>query len=222
MATYREAVSKVINVFKMNNKDDKPSSRFILQLIKDTLSVLIAQKWLDRSILSETNLYTIIPCFEFTKVETKDCPSIDFRLCNTLMKSTKPLPKLVFSRLGASIKNVVSLDGNFTFTFLDEAQHRRNSKRQHSLKNEVYVYLGSDNHLYIPDQEIYSIDLTVLTLNPEDACSECLKKDCKSNWDYELVISDKLLDAVYGQVYQTLGITRQIRADENPNNIAGA
>jgi len=223
MTTYKEIVSKVINTLKLNNKDEHISRRFVLKVLQDTTSQLISQKWMDRTILNETNLYSYIPCFEFKKIDTKDCPSIEFRLCKTLMKSKKPLPKLIFSRLGASIKEIVSLDGNYKFILVDESQYRRNKKRQYQIKDEVYIYIGSDMHLYIPDHEIYSVDLNVLTLKTEEIskCSSCSDTKCKSNWDFEFKCPDKLLDTVFNQTLQVLGITRQIREDQNPNDVAG-
>ena len=223
MATNREVVSKLVNVFKYNNKDDRKSRRFLLRILKDTATQLISQKWLDRTILSEANLYTTINCLEFKQITVKECPSVEFRMCDVLMKSVKPLPKLVFSRLGASIKQIVSLDGNFKFTLVDESQYRRNRKRQYKLKDEVYIYLGSDNHLYIPDQEIYSVDLTVLTVHPEDAqdCSECNDEKCKSFWSFPFIVPDKLLDVVFDRALQVLGMSASVRADENPNNQIG-
>ena len=100
-------------------------------------------------------------------------------------------------------------------------QYRRNKKRQYSLKNEVYIYLGADNHLYIPDHEIFSVDLTVLTTKPEDAdeCSSCKEKNCESKWTAQYVCPDKMINAVFDLTLQTMGINRQIREDSNPNNV---
>lgn len=223
--TNGEITSEIVNILKTNNKDNRLSRRFILKVLKDTSAFLISQKWGDRSILSETSLYSYIPCFEFEKIETKDCPSLEFRLCKILMKSKKPLPKLIFSRLGSSVKDIVSLDGDFLFTYVDEQQYRRNKKRQHKLKNEVYIYLGTDNHLYIPNQEIYSLDLTVLTIEPEEAdeCSACTEKDnCKDAWNSPFVVADKLLEAVKDIVLNRLGMTRQIQSDPNLNGSENA
>jgi hypothetical protein len=194
-------------------------------MLEKTATYLISQRYGERSLLAEMNLYSYIPCFEFEKVESKKCDIAEFRLCNTLMKSKKPLPKLVFSRLGSSIRDIVSLDGNFRFTFVDEVQYRRNKKRQHSLKNEVYIYLGADNHLYIPDHEIFSVDLTVLTTKPEDVdeCSSCSdeKNKCESFWLKNFICPDKMINIVFSDVLQTMGLSRQIREDENPDNRAG-
>ena len=224
MPTNRDIVSKVINAFKLNNRDDHGSRRFILRVLQDTTIQLLSQKWLDRTILSEMNLYTFLPCFEFKKIDIKECSNVEFRMCNTLMKSKKPLPRLVFSRLGASVKEIVSLDGNYRFVFIDKGQYQRNKKRQYSINDEVYVYLDSDNHLYIPDEEIWSLDLTILTPTPEevDECSSCTDNKCKSKWDAQFIVSDKLLDVVFNQTLQVLGLSRQIREDQNPNNVSGS
>jgi hypothetical protein len=130
--TYREAVSKCINTLKLNNKDEHVSRRYVLRLLQDTAQVLLSQRLLDRTIGQDMNLYTHIPCFEFEQIDTKKCQLIEFKMCNTLMKSKKPLPKLVFSRLGASIKDIVALDGNYRFTMIDKAQYQRNKKRKYS------------------------------------------------------------------------------------------
>ena len=141
------------------------------------------------------------------------------------MKSKKPLPKLIFSKLGSSIRDIVSLDGEFTFTYVDESQYRRNKKRKYSLDNDVYLYLGSDNHLYIPDQEIFSLDLTVLTLdtvNAEDA-SGCKEKDsCRNYWNAEFIHPQKLIEAIKDLAMTRLGIARNITEDQSPNGIENA
>lgn len=217
-----EFASQISGILKSNNKDNRIPKRLILSIGKDSASFLIAQKLLDRTITNETSLYSKIECFEFETIDAKRCPSVEFRMCRTLMKSIKPLPKLVFSRLGASIKEAVSLDGLFTFSFVDEAQYRRNRKRQGQLKNQIFIYLGSDNHLYIPDREIYSLDITVLTTDTDDIedCSSCSEKDeCKNKWDEKFVCPDKLIEAVKDMTLQRLSMTRQLAEDSNFNGI---
>ncbi len=224
MITNLEFVSQIAGILKTNNKDNRIPKRMILAIGKDVATFLVAQKLLDRTITQETNLYSNISCFEFEKIEAKRCPSIEFRMCSTLMKSIKPLPKLVFSRLGASIKEVVALDGNFVFSFVDEAQYRRNKKRNQQLKNQIFIYLGTDGHLYIPDKEIYSLDLTLLTLDNITAknCSSCEENDnCSNSWEYEFICPDKLLETVKDITLQKLSMTRNIIEDTNLNGVEG-
>ena len=222
--TNLEFVSQISGILKSNNKDNKIPKRLILKVGQDASTFLIAQKLMDRTISSETNLFTTIPCFEFEQIESKNCPSIEFRMCKTLMKSKEPLPKLVFSRLGASIRDIVALDGEFVFTFVDETQYRRNKKRQHQLKDQVFVYLGTDNHLYIPDREILSLDLTILTIDTIEAerVSQCNEKNCRSYWDYEFIVASRLIEAVKDMTLQKLSITRNLQEDSNPNSVENA
>lgn len=217
-----DIVSQMTNTLKTLNKDNRFSRRYILRTLQDVASFLISQKWGERGLLSETSLYTDIPCFEFKKIDVKDCPSLEFRMCKTLMKSKKPLPKLIFSRIGSSIKNIVSLDGDFTFSLVDDNQYRRNKNRRYKVNNEVFVYLGSDNHLYIPDVEIYSVDLTILTLDSinSEGCSECKEKNkCGSYWDKEFIAPSKLIESIKNIALQRLGASRQIIEDQNANGI---
>ena len=217
--TNREIVDKAYNAYKFNNKDEAISRRFILKVFRDTAKWLISQKLLDRTLYKELNLYSTLSCFAFKKEDVVKCPIIEFRRCKTLMKSKKPLPELIFSRYGASIKNIVSLDGEYEFVLTTAEQYRRNQKRSVKSK-DIYIYLGEDNHLYIPDHEILMLDLTILTIKTDEVeeCSECSDLDCeKSGWDFEFIIPYKLLDPLYKDVLQTLGVTRQILEDQNPN-----
>jgi hypothetical protein len=219
-----EAVNIITNSLKLNNRDDHVPGRYILRVLKNTATFLISQKWAERSIIGDLNLYTQIPCFEFESIDTRECNNVEFRRCDILMKSKCKLPKLIFSRLGASVKEIVSLDGSYRFVFLDKGQYQRNKNRRYSIEDEVYIYLDVDNYLYIPDHEIYTVDLTILTQNPEEAdeCSSCKKDECKkSNWEYEFIVPDKLVSTVLSEVLKLLGMSRQITEDNNPNNVPG-
>lgn len=222
--TNLEFVSQITGILKSNNKDNRIPKRLILKIGQDAATFLIAQKLMDRTLSSETQLFTTIPCFEFEQIESKRCPSIEFKMCKVLMKSKEPLPKLVFSRLGASVRDIVSLDGEFNFTFVDETQYRRNKKRQQTLKDQVFIYLGTDNHLYIPDREIHSLDLTVLTPDTiaAEECSQCKEKNCDSYWSYPFIVPSRLIEAVKDMVLQRLQMTRTLVEDQVPNNIEGA
>jgi len=221
--TYKEAVSKVVNELRLNNKDNHRSRRFILKTLQDNANTLISQKLLERTITQDLNLYSTIECFEFEKQEVKKCPIIEFRRCDVLMKSKKPLPELIFSRLGSSIKNVTSVDGNYKFTLVDKIQYQRNKKRKYKLKEEVFIYLDNDMHVYIPDEEIYSVDLDIITPKTEelDECSACKKPNCKSNWEYEFICPTKLISTVFQMTLQELGVNKQIIEDQNINNVEG-
>ncbi len=220
-----EAVSKVINSFKFLNKDERISKRYVLRLLRDASKNLISQKLLDRTISEESNLYSKIDCFEFQEVEIVSCPIIEFRRCNTLMKSKKPLPELVFSRNGSSIKEITSLD-DFTEVYLTTPeQYRKDRKRQYYASEDTYLYVDIDNYAYIVDKPIQAVNIVVLTMKTDEVeeASACSKdSSCKSGWDYNFIVPDKLEETVFKEVLQILaGTYAARREDENPNNLVG-
>lgn len=221
-----EAVSKVINSFKFLNKDERISKRYILRLLRDASKNLISQKLLDRTISEESNLYSKIECFEFEKVNIVSCPIIEFRKCTTLMKSKKPLPELVFSRNGSSIKEVTSVDDLTEIYLTTPDQYRRDRKRKYYSSEDTYLYIDTDNYAYIVDKPVYAVNITVLTMKTDEieeasSCSE--EVSCKSGWSYDFIVPDKLQDTVFKEVLQILSNPYSARrADQNPNNVEGA
>jgi hypothetical protein len=220
-----EAVSKVINSFKFLNKDERISKRYVLRLLRDASKNLISQKLLDRTISEESNLYTIIPCFEFKEVDIVSCPIIEFRKCEILMKSKKPLPELVFSRHGSSIKEITSLDDLTEIYLTTPDQYRRDRKRQYYSKEDTYLYIDADNYAYIVDKPILAVNMIILTMKTDEvyevsACSD--NNLCKSGWDYEFIVPDKLEETVFKEVLQILSSTYAARReDQNPNSVEG-
>lgn len=216
-----EFVSKVINSLRYLTKDDRISRRYVLQVLKDRARNLIAQKLGERTILDELNLFTEIKCFEFEQIEVINCSIASFRTCNILMKSKKKLPELIYSRLGASIKSITSIDNSIDFTLVTEEQYRRNKKRKYTYGADNSIYLGADGHLYIPDQEVLAVNIVALTMNPEDAeeCSECSNNKCQSGWDVDFIVPSKLEDVVFKEALQIITMTKQLPEDPNPNNV---
>lgn len=219
--TFAGAVARVTNSLKLLNKDSRISRRFVLRVIRDILTTYTSQRMGERSLGNDYNLYSQIDCFEFEREDVVNCPIVEFRRCNILMKSKKPLPKLIYSRLGSSLKTVTSIDDNNEFLIVDRQQYRRNQKRKYNL-NETQVFLDENGYLYIPDKEILSVNPMFLTLETEkiDELCGCKEKPCKSGWEYELKIADKLIEPVFSQALQIVAATYGATiADSNPNGI---
>jgi len=218
---FREITSRVIGELRLNNVDEHVPRRLILNILKSKARTFLAQKLDDRTLTQETDLYTQINCFEFQKDEIIKCPILEFRRCKTLMKSKKPLPDLIQGRYGGMIKDALSIDDFTEITVTNPQQYRRNIKRKYQLNNTVYIYVASDGYAYIPDREILAVNLLVLTVDTEkvdeiSGCPEC--DQCKSAWDYNFIISDKLEKGVIDDTLRELIQTyKQIMPDENPN-----
>lgn len=215
-----EAVSLVENTLKSLNKDVFIPRRYILSVLNNISRTYIAQRLQERTINNESNLYSEIRCVEFEQIEAVKCPIIEFRRCSILMKSKKPLPEVIYSRLGAGIKEVTSIDGEHEFKIVTEDQYRRSKKRKYSF-DETSIYLGTDKHLYIPDEQVMMVDITILTLNTEDIdeCSSCSDNKCEDAWDSEFIAPNKLETLIIDKAIQTISLSKQIQPDVNSNGI---
>lgn len=221
---YNEATSKVINSLRGLSIDGRIPKRYVLSILRGISKSLISQKLLDRSLDNDSNLYSLIPCFELKKVSVIDCPIISFRLCKTLMRSKKPLPELIFSRLGASIKEITSIDGSSRILLTSLEKYRRDQNRKYKVKNQIYAYIDGEGYLYIPDHEIYTVNVLLITMETEklNNLSGCKPTDCKSGWLNEFIVPDKLEETVFKEAINILvGTYKQIRPDGNPNGIEG-
>src|SRR5690606_14916077 len=118
------------------------SRRYILNIGRDKARTYMSQKLLDRTLYREAQLLTHIPCFPMKDVSMKSCPHIEFRRCESLVVSKNPLPELLYSRYGASILRVYSLDDSVEFQY----------SSIHSITTELNrEYAGKIPKYYIKD-----------------------------------------------------------------------
>jgi hypothetical protein len=148
------------------------------------------------------------------------CPFVELKNCRMLMRSRKTLPKLAWSRYGASVLSVTALDDQLAFYPTTLLKSGIQSKRAFGHVKQ-YVYYVLDDYLYIPDVYIEAVNVVALALDRDEA--ECRKgcgcaDRCKSYWEYEFVCPDKLSEFVIRETLQeVLGGRMQIPVDENPN-----
>lgn len=216
--TNGEITSRVINTFKALSKDTRLSRRYVLKTLQDKSKFYISQKLADKSLFREMNLYKALDCFEMEKIDVYKCDIIEFRSCKQLMKSKKKLPDLIFSKYGSSVLEVTSLDGEYLFKPITSAQYRMNKQRAGNNIDNQFFYI-KDNYLYIPDSEVKVVSLSLITLELYDLeqCSSCSQDKCKSAWNFEFIVPDKLLEVVISETLKEISINRQIQEDQNPN-----
>lgn len=218
--TNSEIVSRVRNGLNSISKDDRISRRYILHVAKQKATFLISQKLGDRSLFREDNLYKTVDCFEMEPVDVVRCEILEFRRCKSIMKSKCKLPKLIYSRYGNSLKEVITADGEKEFKPITPSQYRRDNNRLE--KPEYIYYYVKDDYLYLLDTEIELVSLYLISMNLDYLEEGCGCKDkseeCKSLWDYEFNVPDKLEEAIVGETIKEVAMVKQIPRDENPNS----
>lgn len=215
--TNKDLTSRIQTLLKGTSKDGRISNRLILKTAESKAKFLISQKLNDRSLYREQNLYQIISCIELIEQDIIRCPIIEFKSCRSLKRSKLKLPELIHSKYGSSLKEVLALDGQFSFEPITPAQYRLNKSRTLKVKKD-YFYV-QDGYLYLPDSDVEMVSIVVLTtdLYELEQCSSCSKEKCKSAWDFEFICPDKLLEVVIQETIKELSLNKQIREDVNPN-----
>lgn len=215
--TSAEFVSRIINDLNSLDKDSRISKRYILHVGRQKAEFYISQKLNDRSIYRELNLYQTVNCFELNNIEVVKCDVIEFRRARSIMKSKNKLPKLIYSKYGDSLKEVSTLDGEVEFKATTPSQYRRDNSRKE--KSDSIKYYVKDGYLYLLDTDIQIVDLYVLTTETEkiSLISNCSEECCKSLWDYEFIVPDKLKEVIIMETLKEVSSKKQIPADENPN-----
>ena len=213
-----EAVSTIINQLKYLNKDEHISRRFILSKLRENAKNLIAQKLRDRSLYREDSLESWIDCLQMERIEGVKCDIVEFKSCKEVMRSVKQLPDIIYSKYGAAITKVYSIDGESEYDYTTLRQYSNNKRRKNYGQKFFYI---KNNYLYLPDSTTERVNLPVITLETEkipqlSGCGNT--NECKSVWEYEFIGSDKLQKAVIDMtIMELLQSHRQIIPDEQPN-----
>jgi len=212
----KELVSRVRQGLNSLNKDSKIPRRYILGVATDIAIFLMAQKFRDRSLFREGNLYRSVDCFELVSIDKYSCDIVEFRSSTNVMKSKKKLPKLVYSRYGSSLKEVTNIDASMDFKKTTPSKYRRDKRRQ-GYKSE-YVFYEKDGYLYLPDTEVSRVALYLYTPNEYDLLkSSSCNKECLNPWELEFICSSKLTNVVLAETIKEVSLRLQIPRDENPN-----
>lgn len=215
--TQGEIVSLINQSFNTVNKDMFIPRRFILSTFKNIAKSLVAIQADRKQLYRLSKMFTVLNCVELKSVDIISCPIVEFRTCRSLMKTKKPLPDMIETKIGPVIILVQNLDGTKIFYQKSALEMSNQNKRRGAEKFEGGYYYVINNDIYIPDSEIEVVKITLLTLDDNTECDSCSEGQCKSYWDKELIIPDKLLMVAIQQTIQQISMRFQIPKDENPD-----
>lgn len=233
-------ISDITNQSKQFTMDSFISPKFIyseaVSIIGDFLKKDQDAK---RKLFKVSDGWSELQCLELEEIPVIDCPEIDVRICEKLMKSKQRLPETYSYSFGNIIKHVASI--NFS-TFYDPVTPRQWSaiqKREFKNPNKYY-YFFLDGYLYIPIPKKQSIavesvridayfiskwEVAQFNVNNPD-CKECKGDACKSPLEYDLVIPNYLINDVKKELLSRLyNMFLRSPVDAypnlNPNDVSG-
>ena len=185
----------------------------------------MAQKLDDLSLTRNESIRTPIDCVRMKRISTKDCGILEFKLCDTLMRSCKKLPTPINGNITGGVISVTTLGGE-QMTRTTPAKWARYKKRSNRYKafDELFYYV-QDGYLYTLDNTYELVDLEMLTNDKSTAeeMSECDGDSSSSTsgcskWEDEFVCPDKLLEVVMQEtINEVANFYRTSIPDENPN-----
>lgn len=218
--TNEELVSRVSNTVRSLDKDSHISRRYVLSIARSKATFLIAQKLRDKTLYREDALIKPLNCFPLKRESIIDCGIVEFKRCQSLMKSKEKLPELIYSIFGNSIISVSTADGSEELYPVTLKKYRNLQKREHTKIVDNNYYYVQDGYLYLPNCKYELVDIMLITLETEklEELSTCKDGDCcGSMWEEEFNCPDKLLEAVIQDTLNEVMTSKGIPVDENPN-----
>ena len=194
--------------------DDYEKKKFVAKAENLTVGQLL-------DVWAEESLYTHINCMEMERVRKIDCCFDEFKLCRILMRSKKRLPDMIYTRIGPAIIKVSNIMDDIIFTSISLRKYANNKERKYGNIDQYYYYVN-DGYIYIPDINIEAINVDLITLDRKAAlelggCGAEKDKPCTSQWDYDFICPDKLLEYVVSETLRETITKLQIPTDENPD-----
>ena len=217
----KDFVARVVNGIKGLSKDAHISKRYILGIGRAKAKFLMSQKLDELSLFKEDQIISTVNCFRLKPDYIISCDIVEFRRCESLMKSVERIPETIFGKVGAGIIAVTNLDGTKKYSYATPNAISKKKKRRYSDKvNQRFFYIR-DGYLYLPNSttELVNIDLFAINEAEVNEVSECSKcTECTSAWDSKFICPDRFVDLVLRETIQEVAsIYRTSIEDENPN-----
>jgi len=225
--TQGDLVSRVVNGLRALNHDQHVSRRYILNIAKSKSRFYIAQKLRENTLYRDSSLQTEIKCFKLEESNSIECGVYEFNRCESLMKSVKKLPELIYTKFGGSILRITNIDYSEEIFPLSLKNYSRNKKRPYYklLPSKKYYY-EQDGYIYLPDSNIKAINVFLISTDSEaiqelnENCEDCDESvdGCQSAWDLPFVNPDKLENLIISDTINEVFSTYARRTvDEHPN-----
>lgn len=211
--TIREFTSTIQNSLKSLSYDDYIQPEYIFNVGKSIASLLIKRETDSRKIFKNTSLFKTLPCIDMVEALTNEC---GIRLdCSSLRKSKKPLPEIFTTNFGSLIF-VYNVLRNVDYKEISPLLFNNQKKLRYKPKNVKYFWI-ENNHLYIPDSEVESVIVSIMSPNIESINEFLGEKECNSILESEFPVPDYLLSVVISETLNIIFNSKRVNPDEKPN-----
>lgn len=161
----------------MQGADSLISDRKIMRELFRNRNLLIFREVSKRKIFNDSEIFMNIPCIEMMQVPTSECCS--FVGDSTVSRSRYKLPSILNDSTTGPLIKVFNINNTkqFTKTTVSSYQNivRLKGKR---IKGYFWIYNG---HLYLSDQFIDQVNISIIIDKPSTGSGCCRRGDCPEN-----------------------------------------
>ena len=155
MISNREFVSRVSVGMRSISKDLAIPPRYVLSIGRIKAKDIMIQKLDELTLNKEEGIKTSIECFEMNRIKYKDCGVIEFKVCDTIMRSCKKLPETLFGKSGTGVLRVSSIDSRKDYRYITPKDYTRLKRRKYKNSLSRYFSIKDGYLLYqIPQQNL--------------------------------------------------------------------
>lgn len=229
---WRSFISDIQSSIKAVSSDSYIPPRYIYSEAQNiTAFFLKTDNDAKKKLSSISEGWSELECIKLEEVEVINCPDIDVRLCDKMMKSVHPIPDIYTYSYGNIIEYTASPNWSYFFDPTTPRKWRNIQKQKYKDKNKYYYFI-IDHYLYLPipkevDLPIESLRMKAYFMDKKSTekfkgfgdCGTCPKEElCKSTLDYEMVIPSYLVSAVKDELIRKLSqVYLKVPGDNYPN-----
>ena len=218
MATIRESISRIRNLFKGSSQDAFITDRLIYSLIKTSAKALIFRDSLKLNIFKNSSLFKEIPCLELIDVDTIDSCCTGIRTACKIKRSKRKLPTISGLQSGPIVAYVSSLDYSVSVTATTPRLYANMTQSSSFKFNKKKFYWITNDYLYIPNVEWDAVRVMAMF---EDDISDLLcgnDNDCAMFQDGELGIPEYLFAEIESNVLNEMSVIAKIPQETSNDN----
>ena len=197
----REVISRIKKFFKEVNADSLFTNKLAYSILLPISKLLIKRDSERLKILSQSSLFKPLKCVKVIEAPAID-PCCGIKSLCTVYRTEKRLPKIYTDPSGPIIRDVLTIDGSQSLTYIEPQEFERikNNPWNKSKKKSKY-YFYSDGYLYFPNGGYKMVEIIAFWEENINGWNECNKStdnnDCISFLDQDFNIPGYLEEALF-------------------------
>lgn len=212
MRTLRDIVSELATDAKALNLDDRLSYRFLANKFNGKIQYFLRLEARSREFAKIQNLWKPINCVHLQQVNTGSCGFID--KCSILLRSVDQIPEAFNTNYGLLMKVLTIGVKPVEFKIISNSSEYKDYTTRRWSKPLKACYL-ENKYLYIPDQDIQSVKILLIPINPfEVDKANGLATGCSNPLDAEVSYPEYLITLAKKEVLNELLPEKRIIEDE--------